>query len=127
MVVKLRSVNPFSVGAVVAVMYVVSGLFVVVFFSLIRSMFGTMWSHGNWPWTAASAGGFDPGAWAAGIGILIFPLLYGMFGFIMGLIGALFYNLIALLTGGIEMNLSVRGNAVARQAAIGTESPPVLP
>jgi hypothetical protein len=39
-----------------------------------------------------------------GIGALIFlPIMYGIFGFIAGVIGAFLYNVIAGVVGGIEI------------------------
>lgn len=41
-----------------------------------------------------------------GLGMLIMaPLLYGVFGFFGGLINAILYNLVAGMTGGIEIDL----------------------
>ena len=37
--------------------------------------------------------------------ILVFPLAYGLMGFVMGVVGAALYNLIARLIGGIEVEL----------------------
>jgi hypothetical protein len=39
---------------------------------------------------------------------LFFPVLYGVIGFIAGLIGALLYNLFARWVGGFELQLEVR-------------------
>lgn len=39
------------------------------------------------------------------IGIIALPIMYGIFGFIGGAIGALLYNLIAGWIGGIEIEL----------------------
>jgi len=41
-----------------------------------------------------------------GVGAVVFvPLLYGFFGFIMGLLGAAIYNGLAALIGGVELDL----------------------
>lgn len=37
--------------------------------------------------------------------VLILPILYGVMGFIMGAIGAFFYNIVAKVAGGIEVDL----------------------
>ncbi len=37
--------------------------------------------------------------------ILVFPVAYGLMGFVMGAVGAKLYNLIAKLIGGIEVEL----------------------
>lgn len=55
---------------------------------------------------AAQVQGGNQMNWLAGFGIaglIVVPLLYGMMGFIGGAINALIYNVIAGLTGGIEL------------------------
>lgn len=51
----------------------------------------------------------DLEAWMApliGVGaIIIFPLFYGFMGFVMGLISAWIFNIVAGLTGGLEVDL----------------------
>ncbi|HJX70701.1 MAG TPA: DUF3566 domain-containing protein [Bacteroidales bacterium] len=52
---------------------------------------------------------FDrPGMWGAGLGIasiIILPIVYAIFGFLLGIIGAALYNLIAKWVGGIKIEL----------------------
>lgn len=44
---------------------------------------------------------------AFGLGaIVIFPILYGLLGFVAGLLLAALYNLVAGITGGVEIELS---------------------
>lgn len=44
-----------------------------------------------------------------GLGIIIFlPLFYGILGFITGLVGALIYNLVARVVGGVELEFDYR-------------------
>jgi len=40
------------------------------------------------------------------VGLLIVPILYGVLGFIGGIISALIYNLVASWTGGIEVTMT---------------------
>lgn len=52
----------------------------------------------------AQLGNQGPQALGMGAGALVFlPLLYGFFGFIGGLLNAYVYNIVAGLSGGIEM------------------------
>lgn len=37
--------------------------------------------------------------------VLILPIMYGVMGFVMGAIGAFFYNIVAKIAGGIEVDL----------------------
>ena len=49
-----------------------------------------------------------PGMWGAGLGIasiIILPIVYAIFGFLLGIIGAALYNLIAKWVGGIKIEL----------------------
>jgi hypothetical protein len=100
MVVKRLGV--FSVAKIYSVVMAGVGLVVGIPLGLIMIIFGAaiMSSSGR---DAAAGGG-------VGIGIGIFymiglPIFYGVFGFIIGAIGALIYNLAAGVLGGIEMEL----------------------
>jgi hypothetical protein len=47
-----------------------------------------------------------------GVGSVVFlPIFYGILGFVFGLIGALFYNGIARLIGGVEIELEETSHA----------------
>lgn len=46
-------------------------------------------------------------------GLLLAPLLYGLFGFIVGYVGAVFFNVFARLVGGIEMDVSLQPEKAA--------------
>lgn len=76
-------------------------------YALLGFLFGAIYS------LAAMAGAAIPNSsTGAGFGaivginaIVIFPILYGGFGFVLSLIGAWLYNLVAGWVGGIEMEL----------------------
>lgn len=98
----LKSIGVFSCGKLLGVMYTAAGLLVGGFMAL-ASMAGAAGQvqgpNGN---DAAFVFGM-------GIGALIFvPVLYGLLGFIGGIIMSLMYNLFAELIGGIELNLEQR-------------------
>jgi len=94
----LRRVGVLSAGKILGAMYVVLGLFFGGIFTLM-SLIGA---------TAMMAEGGEGalGSVLFGVGaIIIFPIFYGVMGFISGLIGALLYNGLAGMIGGIELEL----------------------
>jgi hypothetical protein len=92
MVIKRIGVLKLAIfeGAMMAAFGLLAALFVM--------LFGAMLSSVN----------HDAGVLGAVGGIaalIIFPIMYGVFGFIAGAIGAALYNLIAGIVGGIEMDV----------------------
>lgn len=93
----IRSVGPFSVMKLFAVLYGMLGFLIGALFSLV-SILGFM----------GSAASGAEGSWAFLFGtaaIIIAPILYGIIGAVGGLIMALLYNVAAKFTGGLEVNL----------------------
>ncbi|MFT3790006.1 MAG: hypothetical protein QM741_02810 [Rudaea sp.] len=91
MVIKRINVLKLAIfqGALMAAFGLLAGLF----FLLFGSMF-------------AGFGGHSGAGLIGGIGALIFlPILYAIFGFIAGAIGAFVYNLVAGVVGGIEIEV----------------------
>jgi hypothetical protein len=92
----IKRIDPLSCAKIVATLYAIMGLVMGAFFSLI-----------------ALAGGFaSDRSGAAGLGALIgvgaivtFPILYGCVTFVVTIIGAWLYNVMAGLLGGIEMDV----------------------
>jgi hypothetical protein len=89
----LRRIDPVSCGMLMGVVVAVAGLIagVLLFF---LSLFGTFQEGGAWGML------FGVGA------IVVLPILYGVFGFLQGVIGAFIYNLAAGAMGGIKIELS---------------------
>ncbi len=90
---EIKKIGIFSVSKVYAIIFAIIGLIG----GLIFAVFGMV---------ASAVGNF--GALGASIGILsviLFPVLYGVIGFVMGALGALIYNLVAAWIGGIEIEL----------------------
>lgn len=94
----IRSVGVFSVAKILGVVYASMGLIFVPFF-LLMGLIGAFAGPRDNP-SAAMIG-------SAGLAVvaLLLPVFYGIFGFIVGAIGALLYNLFAKWIGGIELNL----------------------
>lgn len=87
--VEIKRVGVFTLGKVTGAMSVLFGLIVGAILTLI-ALFGGV---------AAGAG---PGGALFGIGaIILFPIFYGILGFIYGIISAVIYNLISSMIGGI--------------------------
>ena len=92
--VSIKRLDVMSCGVMLGVLYAVLGLFVGGVFSLMAL-------------GGAAAGGADMMAGLiGGVGaVIILPLMYGVMGFLGGLIGALLYNLCASLVCGIKFDL----------------------
>jgi hypothetical protein len=94
--VKLRRVGVFSLAKLQGIIMAIFGLIFGIFYAIIGVTVGS----------ALGATGL-----LAGLGflaIIILPIVYGIFGFIGGAVGALIYNLAAKMTGGIEMSFEQR-------------------
>jgi hypothetical protein len=99
----LKRVGVLSCGKIAGVLYALIGLIAGAFMALFSLVGAGL---------AASSGSGD--AWGAlfGVGaVIILPILYGVLGFIGGLITAFLYNLIAGWIGGIEIELQDAGPA----------------
>src|SRR5262245_25474230 len=94
----VKRVRVLSVGKVMGVLYALVGLLVGAPFSLI-AVAGSVFS--------AASGQNDLVAALFGVGaVLFFPVLYGVFGFIGGIIMVALYNLVSSIIGGIEVELA---------------------
>lgn len=88
--VELKGIGVLSLakvyGSFMGILGLLIGLFVATIDVFLSSIMGT-----------GSGMGF--------LAIIILPVMYGVFGFIIGAIGALLYNLIAGWIGGLELDL----------------------
>lgn len=99
----IKRIGALSLGKLMGLMYGGIGL-------LIGAIFGLFSLVGGMAGLAAQEG--SEGAMGAGLmagmgvaAVVIFPLMYGLMGFIGGLISAVFYNLAARFVGGVELDL----------------------
>ena len=97
---RLKSVAPLQAGIVLGALYAVLSLVIVL--PMIPFVLLGVFSASESLDTGAM-GGMGAGV---GIGMLIlFPIIYGVLGFIGGVIAAAVYNLIAKITGGLDFTL----------------------
>ena len=90
-VAKMHGLLMFIFGLIIGILY---GLFFIVFGAAMSAAGGS----------DARVGGMS--SIAAGIGFMIgVPILYGILGFVMGIIGALIYNALSGIIGGIKFEL----------------------
>lgn len=86
----LNRIGPLSAAKVVAVLYAIFGLIMGAFFS-IAALF-------------RSDGGGLGAMWGVAA-VVIFPVLYGVLGFLVTLLTTWLYNVVAGAVGGIELDL----------------------
>ena len=91
----VRRVGPLSFAKITAILYALMGLIVGAIFSLI-SLAGFAAARGQ---QGAAGMLFGVGA------IVVLPIFYGVLGFIVSLISAALYNLIAGWVGGVELDV----------------------
>ncbi len=104
MVTRVRNINAVQFGLVYGLFAALIGLI----FALLWLPFGAL--------VAASAAHEGLKGLGAGLGlfaIILFPVMYFIFGFVAGVIGGAVYNLVAGWTGGIEVTLQTAVTAAA--------------
>ena len=99
----IRRFGVLSVAKMYGLLMFLFGLIFGVIYGLILIVFGAAMSASGLG-SDAAAGGI--GTVAMGVGMMIgLPLIYGVMGFIMGAIGALIYNAVAGIIGGVKFEL----------------------
>lgn len=98
----IRRVDPMSCAKVLGLLNAVGGLIAGLMVSTIGLAAGQLAQQGG--------GGAAPMAGAIGAmfgvgAIVFFPIVYGVIGFLAGVIGGLLYNVIAGLVGGIRLEV----------------------
>ena len=89
-------IAPISVARIAGVLYALMGLVFGGFVSL-ASLGGAM--------TGAAQGPLGGMMMFGAAAVFMFPIVYGFFGFLMTLIGAALYNVLAGVLGGIEIDM----------------------
>ncbi|RKY16982.1 MAG: hypothetical protein DRQ55_16840 [Planctomycetota bacterium] len=97
---KLRRIDPVSCAKVFGLLYAFIGLLMGVFTSFLTVLGSAVASQSGaeFPAVAFAFGGV--------FAMFVAPIVYGLTGAFVGLIGAALYNLIAGRIGGIELELS---------------------
>ena len=94
----IKQIDVLSVGKLLGCLYALIGLIA----GGIMSLFALLGAVGGGGGDAAITG------LVVGVGAIIFvPLFYGVIGFIGGLLGALFYNIVAGFVGGIRIDVEL--------------------
>lgn len=91
--IKIKKIGILSLAKISALLYAIMGLIVGVFMALI-SLIGAAFSQST---TGMFGMLFGVGA------IILLPIFYGAMGFVMGVVTAWLYNIIANWIGGLEL------------------------
>ena len=118
----IKRVGVLSLAKIQAVIMLVFGLIVGVFYGLILMTFGAMFSSmGAGTRGSGEAAG---GVFIAGLMAMIFiPIVYGIIGFIAGALGAFVYNSAVKFVGGLEMEMEAVPTGYGAQPPYGTQPP----
>ena len=98
----IKRVQPLPLGKMLGAAYAALGLIFGLVLSLVSLVMGGIAQ------TASGPRGFAPAWWMPlfGVGAVVFlPILYGLFGFVGGVIGAAVYNVVARVIGGIVIEV----------------------
>jgi hypothetical protein len=96
----VKKVSPLSVAKVAGILYALIGLCFGALFSLFAMIWRASLSISNTP----DLPGFPAFLFGTGA-IVIFPVFYGVMGFVFALIGAALYNVVSGWVGGIELEI----------------------
>jgi hypothetical protein len=97
---RIKRIAPLQAGKMLAVVYGGMGLIFLPFFAL-AGMLGAFAQHAQSDQAAPAA---LVGGLVLGMGIFM-PIIYGAMGFILGVVGAALYNLVARWIGGFEVEV----------------------
>lgn len=94
---EIKKVDVGSVALVYGALLAAIGVFIALLFLVFGSAFMAMMGKGE-----ESAGMFGGGV----VMIILFPIMYGIFGLMVGAIMGVLYNLIAPMVGGVKFYIS---------------------
>jgi hypothetical protein len=99
---RIKRISPVQAGKMFGIFYGGMALLIVPFF-LLAGALGAFAQHAN-----NQSAGNVPAALVAGFSLglaLLLPVIYGVMGFVFGIIGAALYNLVASWIGGFEVEV----------------------
>lgn len=102
----LRSIGVLSAGKIMGTLYAAIGVLLGAMFALISLSGLALHQPGNGPNPMGFLLSFGAAA------IIILPIMYGILGFIGGIMCAAIYNFVAGFVGGIEMDFERRADIV---------------
>lgn len=95
----ITRISPMSCAKVSGALYALIGLLIGAGITLVMLTVGGRLAQDEAPMGALFGAIFGAGA------VVILPIFYGVIGFIGGALGALIYNVVAGITGGIELDV----------------------
>jgi hypothetical protein len=98
---EIKRVEPLSCAKIAGILYAFVGIFIGAIFSLV-SVMGSGFGGGMGEGTGGMAA---VGAVIGIAAIVVFPICYGVLGFLSALIGAGLYNVLAGVVGGIRIDV----------------------
>jgi hypothetical protein len=95
----LNRIGVLSSARITGILYAAIGLLIGIFFALFSLIAGAAAG-------AQGEGGAIPAILFGFGGLILWPLFYGVIGFVSAALGAFLYNLLAGFVGGVEMEFS---------------------
>ena len=95
---QLKRIGPLSAGKVMGILYAAMGL--------LMGLLTTVMSLFTTSLMGDTLGDYPLVSLIFGVGsVIVMPIFYGVMGFVMGLVGAFLYNVVAGAVGGIELHI----------------------
>ncbi len=93
----IRRIGPLSLAKLMGVLYALMGLIIGAIISVVSLVGGAF--------MASQEGGAFGGMLFGAAAVVVLPIFYGCLGFVMTLIAAALYNLVAGWVGGVELDV----------------------
>jgi hypothetical protein len=104
----LRRIGPLSLAKISGILYAIIGLVAGFFFAAMAFIMAAVGSNFD------GGGGAFPGILIGVVTIFAAPILYGLMGFLAGLVSAVLYNLLAGVIGGVEVEFGEQNTTPAQ-------------